>query len=343
MNKLLSSRSSSIRSMPENYIFPVDSRPGEETIPFCDALPVINLLSCDRDNAVQQVLEACQEFGIFQLINHGVDEDLVSDTMRVVKEFFNMPEKDKEEYYSEDPNKKCRLFTGGYDYKNENTHLWRDTLRHPCIPLDECVPLWPGNPTRYRDVVRKYALEMGKLSSKILELLSEGLGLGSGYFGEDLAGVQNFSAHHYPPCPDPSLALGFPTHCDVNLISFILQDETYGLQVFRNEKWMGVRPIPNAFLVIVGLQAKIISNGKLASPPHRAITNSSQQRTSIISPIFPKPDSIIEPAKALINDSNQPIYRAFEYNEFFRTYYEKKDFSEGALEDFKVKSVHLTL
>nr|XP_043633228.1 flavanone 3-dioxygenase 2-like [Erigeron canadensis] len=340
MDKLLSVRSSSIQTLPKNYIFPVESRPGEVAIPFCDALPMIDLLACDWDNAVQQVLEACQEFGIFQLINHGVDEDLVNDTMKVVKEFFNMPGKDKEEYYSEDPNKKCRLFTGGYDYKNENIHLWRDTLRHPCVPLDDCLPLWPKKP---RDIVGKYALEMGELSSRILELLSQGLGLGPGYFGEGLAGVQNFSAHHYPPCPDPSLALGFPAHCDVNLLSFVLQDETYGLQAFNNGKWMGVRPIPNVQESPKPNLGIIISNGKLTSPPHRAITSSSQQRTSITSPISPKADSIIEPAKVLINDSNQSLYRAFEYNELCRAYYENRDFNEGALEDFKVKSVHLTL
>ncbi|KAI3773010.1 hypothetical protein L6452_04207 [Arctium lappa] len=341
MDKLLSSWSSTVESLPENYVFPVDSRSGDATVPICNTLPVIDLtttLSHDRQDAVQQILEACQDFGFFQVINHGIDDDLVSDTMRVVKEFFDMPNEDKAGVYSEDSSKKCRLYTSTYDYENEEIHLWRDNLRHHCHPIDDFIHLWPEKPARYRDVVGKYSLEMGKLSSRILEIICEGLGLGHGYFGIGVTRAQLFSANHYPPCPSPSLALGLPKHCDANLITFLLQDEIYGLQVYRNGEWVGVEPIPNAFVVILGHQAQVISNGKLTSPEHRAITNSTDNRTSIVYSINPMPDSLIEPAKVLINDSNPPVYRAFQFKEFLKAYEVKKDYNEGALVEFKIKA-----
>ncbi|KAL7589677.1 hyoscyamine 6-dioxygenase [Lactuca sativa] len=341
MEKLLSSWSSAAIYLPENYVFPVQSRPGDATVPFCNTLPMIDLNTAfagGRQDAVQQVLEACQDFGVFQVINHGVDEDLVIDTMRVVKEFFDMPNEDKANVYSEDPNKKCRLYTSTYDYENEKVHLWRDNLRHHCHPIDEFLHLWPQKPARYGDVVKKYSLQVGDLSSRILELICEGLGLGPTYFGDGLTGVQLFSANHYPPCPNPNLALGLPKHCDANLITFLLQDDISGLQLYRNGEWLGIEPIPNAFVVILGHQAQVISNGKLTSPEHRAVTNSTDHRTSIVYSINPKPDSIIEPAKALINDSNPPLYRAFQFKEFLKTYEVKKDYNEGALEDFKIKA-----
>ncbi|MFS7901038.1 putative hyoscyamine (6S)-dioxygenase [Helianthus anomalus] len=85
-----------------------------------------------------------------QVINHGVSKDLIDETMEVVKEFFSMPEEEKEIYYSIDPIKSCKLYTSGYNYANEDIHFWCDNLRHPCHPLDEWVHLWPEKPTNYQ-------------------------------------------------------------------------------------------------------------------------------------------------------------------------------------------------
>ncbi|MFS7930614.1 putative hyoscyamine (6S)-dioxygenase [Helianthus anomalus] len=192
------------------------------------------------------------------VINHGVDNGLLHDTMSVVQEFFDLPNEDKASVYSEDPSNKCRLYTSTYDYENEKVHLWRDNLRHHCCPIDDFIHLWPQKPTRYRDVVGEYSLRLGNLSARILDLIREGIGLGPGFFGDELTGVHLFSANHYPPCPNPSLALGLPKHCDANLITFLLQDEIYGLQVYRNGEWLGVQPIHNAFVAILGHQSQVL-------------------------------------------------------------------------------------
>lgn len=87
---------------------------------------------------------------IKQVINHGVADTLMDDTMSLYKEFFDMPAEDKASLYSSDPNKSCRLYTSSKDYPNEEVHYWRDNLRHPCHPLEACMQLWPEKPTRYR-------------------------------------------------------------------------------------------------------------------------------------------------------------------------------------------------
>ncbi|MFS7930615.1 putative hyoscyamine (6S)-dioxygenase [Helianthus anomalus] len=66
MEKLLSSWSSNVKSLPESYVFPVDSRPGDMTVPFCNTLPVVDLAR-DRHDAVQEILRACQDYGLFQV------------------------------------------------------------------------------------------------------------------------------------------------------------------------------------------------------------------------------------------------------------------------------------
>jgi len=95
------------------------------------------------------------------------------------------------------------------------------------------------------------------LASRILSLISEGLGLESGYFENDLTGSVLFSINHYPPCPEPSLALGITKHSDPNLITILLQDHVYGLQVFKDGNWIAVEPIPNAFVINIGYQLQV--------------------------------------------------------------------------------------
>lgn len=106
----------------------------------------------------------------------------------------------------------------------------------------------------FSEIVGKYTLELNKLGHEILEMLCEGLGLKPGYFIGELSENPIVLAHHYPPCPDPSLTLGLAKHRDPTLITLLLQDqEVHGLQVLKDDQWIPVEPIPNAFVVNIGL------------------------------------------------------------------------------------------
>lgn len=69
MEKLVSSWSSN-QHLPEDYVFPVEQRPGKEsTIPVCKAIPVIDLgkASHGREDIIQQIIDGSQKFGFFQV------------------------------------------------------------------------------------------------------------------------------------------------------------------------------------------------------------------------------------------------------------------------------------
>ncbi|XP_040931946.1 hyoscyamine 6-dioxygenase [Gossypium hirsutum] len=152
MEKLVSSWFNN-KTLPQSYIFPPETRPGNHVIPRCNTIPVVYLMKAlahDRTAAVQQILKASQDFGFSNVINHGVSENLVNDTMNVFKEFFELPAEDKAGIYSEDLKRPCRLYTSSPNFNSEKVHLWRDNLRHPCHPLEDCVKIWPQKPTRYR-------------------------------------------------------------------------------------------------------------------------------------------------------------------------------------------------
>ncbi|KAI3773011.1 hypothetical protein L6452_04208 [Arctium lappa] len=264
MEKMVSSWCNTVKSVPQDYVFPEDTRPGDQIVPILKNCPMIDLektVSGDRNDVIRQVLQASQDFGFFQVINHGVCEDLIKDTIGMVKEFFNMPNEDKASIYSLDPHKSCRLYTSGFRYDKESIHQWRDVLIHFCHPLDELVDTWPNNPSKYRGVVGKFSFEVRNLSLRILEMIREGLELKPGYFRDELTCVQLMALNHYPPCPDPSVTLGLSKHSDRNIITILYQDNMCGFQVLKDGQWVGVEPFANAFVVNIGQQLKVINHG----------------------------------------------------------------------------------
>ncbi|KAM7501453.1 hypothetical protein LguiB_000357 [Lonicera macranthoides] len=321
MALLVSTWSKDVQSMPAKYIMPPERRPGNFSL-VCKDIPVIDLGEASahlRADLIEQILKASTEFGLFQVINHGVSEDLMKETMSLYKEFFNMAAEDKASLYSEDLSQSTRLYTSGLNYTEEEVHNWKDTLKHSVYPFEEYKETWPEKPARYREVVGSYSIEVRKMGLKIWDLISEGLGLQAGCFGVEFCREQSMAINHYPCCPDPSLAMGIGGHCDPNLIT-VLQQEVYGLQMFKDGKWLGVDPLPNAFVVNICHLLEIISNGKLKSAEHRGVTSSSAARTSIVTFFGPSGDSIIEPAKELVSFTNPPRFKAFVYQEFLQNY-----------------------
>lgn len=56
--------------VPETYILPPESRPGQTQVPLCETIPVLDLegeLSFDRAHLIKQIIQASQEFGFFQV------------------------------------------------------------------------------------------------------------------------------------------------------------------------------------------------------------------------------------------------------------------------------------
>ncbi|KAH7517364.1 hypothetical protein FEM48_Zijuj09G0055800 [Ziziphus jujuba var. spinosa] len=308
-------------TLPDSYVFPQQNRPGK--LDFCigKMIPVIDLQNHNRNTTIQKILDASQEYGIFQVINHGVPKELMDDTMKVMKKFHAMPLNDKARECSKDPKKSCKLYTSSEHYSAEQIHCWRDVLVHQCHPLEDYMQFWPDKPSTYKEVVGRFTVEARKMATRILELIDQGLGFSPGYLSDsEYSQKPILMVNHYPPCPDPCLTLGLPKHSDPSVITIVLQGNVPGLQVFKDGEWLVVEPLAHAFVVNIGYVLQIISNGKLKGVEHRVVTNSNIARTTISMFIYPSDDSLIQPATALINARNPPLYRAFIYKEFRSKY-----------------------
>lgn len=311
----MASRWFNVQDVAPDYTFPPENRPGQLPFPTWDTIPVVDLQNPIRNDMIQQILDAGQTCGFFQVINHGVSKEVVKHTIQVFREYFEMHREEKQCAGDESG----WIYMGSTDYAKDGIHLWRESIKHSCYPLVECMQSWPQKPTQYREIVSTYLEKIRNVRCRILELIGEGLGLEAGYL-EEMSQVQLLVANYYPPCPDPSLTLGLLKHCDPSLITILLQEDVSGLQVLLNDgKWMVVSAIPDAFVVNIGNQLQIISNGKLRSLEHRAVTNKERGRISIASFINPSPNCIVEPAKVLVDEMNPPLYKPALYKDFVYT------------------------
>uniref|UniRef100_R7W2M0 Isopenicillin N synthase-like Fe(2+) 2OG dioxygenase domain-containing protein n=1 Tax=Aegilops tauschii TaxID=37682 RepID=R7W2M0_AEGTA len=134
----------------------------------------------------------------------------------------------------------CRLAgSAGEDGKRE----WEDYLfhmLHPDARADHA--LWPAHPPEYVPVTKAFGEHVSALSSRLLAILSLGLGVpsdtlerrlrltsGEAQVEDDL--LLKLKINYYPRCPQPELAVGVEAHTDVSALSFILTNGVPGLQV----------------------------------------------------------------------------------------------------------------
>ncbi|RDX77503.1 Protein DOWNY MILDEW RESISTANCE 6, partial [Mucuna pruriens] len=334
--------------VPSSYVQPPERRPTNAILASTKLVPVIDLGALDRAHTITNILKSSQDYGFFQVINHGVSKNLVDAKLNIFKEFHAMGEEVKIKESSKDPNGRCKLYTSSGRITKAVAEYWKDTLRHPCHPLEEFIEYWPHKPFGYRFYIGlhnlyvrtcesceqlrgsvgeitncfhknntlilkgKYTKELRELGLKILELLSEGLGLNPEYFCGGLSENPLLLSHYYPPCPEPSLTLGTSIHKDPKLITILLQEPAVNaLQIFKDGEWIGVEPIPNAFVVNIGVMLQIISNGRFVAAEHRVITNSSSARHSVAYFVNPTKESLNRTCKVSPNSnfsSNVQIY-----------------------------------
>ncbi|PWA42077.1 Non-heme dioxygenase N-terminal domain-containing protein [Artemisia annua] len=324
-------------SLPESYVRPVTDRPNLSQVSECDDVPVIDIGCGDRELISKQIGDACRHYGFFQVINHGVPDEIVKKMQQVGRDFFELPLEEKMKLYSEDPTKTMRLSTS-FNVQKEKVHNWRDYLRLHCHPLDKYSPEWPSNPAYFKEYVGNYVTAVRDLGMRVLESISESLGLEKDRIIKILGDQgQHMAINHYPVCPEPELTFGLPGHTDPNALTILLQDTLVsGLQVLKDGKWVAVKPHPNAFVINIGDQLEAVSNGQYKSVWHRAVVNSDKPRMSIASFLCPCNDSILSAPKELIKDGSKPVFKDFTYAEYYKKFWSRNlDQEQHCLEFFK--------
>ncbi|XP_042216369.1 2-oxoglutarate-Fe(II) type oxidoreductase-like [Homarus americanus] len=128
------------------------------------------------------------------------------------------------------------------------------------------------------------------LSNTIMTALSLSLGKDPDYLASlhKDRGTANSSTsmrvNYYPPVPS-TVAEGttrFGAHRDYSTLSFIVQDNTGGLQVQDTEgSWLDVNPIPGTIILLAGEFFVSYSGDKFIAPLHRVIISAEELQRSV--------------------------------------------------------------
>ncbi|KAL3503983.1 hypothetical protein ACH5RR_033824 [Cinchona calisaya] len=319
----IASLSKCMETIPSEYIRSENEQPAITTLHgVVLEVPVIDLSdSSDEGNIEGLICEAAREWGIFQVVNHGIPDEVTSKLQKVGKEFFELVPQEEKELIAKLPGSESIEGYGTRLQKEvEGKKGWVDHLFHKIWPPSVInYQFWPKNPPSYREANEDYAKRLLGVADKMFECLSKGLGLEPHEMKEAMGGeklIYLMKINYYPPCPRPDLALGVVAHTDMSAITILVPNEVQGLQVFKDGYWYDVKYIPNALIVHIGDQIEISSNGKYKSVLHRTTVNKEKTRMSW--PVFlePAPEQEIGPIPKLINEENPPKFKTKKYKDY---------------------------
>ncbi|OMO96488.1 putative 2-oxoglutarate/Fe(II)-dependent dioxygenase-like protein [Corchorus capsularis] len=298
------------------------SEPEAIKIPIIDYSLLTSGNPDQRSQVINELRNACLEWGFFMMINHGVEETLRDEMMRATESFFDLSMEEKLKYSGKDLFDPIRCGTS-FNPNVEKSFLWRDYLKllvHPHFNA-------PHKPSHFR-FCKNTAKKTREMASELLKGISESLGLDENYINEKM-GVESekwnqvWVANMYPPCPQPELSMGLPPHSDHGLLTILMQNDPsiVGLQILHNAKWVPIHTLPNCFFVNTGDHLEILTNGKYKSMVHRAVVNNKATRISIGSAHGPPLDTIVSPAPELLTNGvgtqlSLPAYRGIKYRDF---------------------------
>ncbi|GAB4827245.1 hypothetical protein Ancab_040019 [Ancistrocladus abbreviatus] len=284
-------------------------------------LPILNMESLvDGDQSeLQKFHSTCQEWGFFQLVNHGVSMTLLEKIKKEIKEWFDIPLEEKKKYWQTP--RDFEGFGQSFVHSEEQKLDWADKFSLVTLPKDIRKPhLFPKLPPPFRDDLEEYTAEVKKLAMKLLEVMATTLKLDKEYL-KDLfeEGKQALRMNYYPPCPAADKVIGLSPHSDAVGLTILLQlNDVEGLQIRKDGLWIPVKPLEGAFVVNVGDILEMITNGTYRSIEHRAMINPSKERISVAGFHSPRLSADIGPAESLITPETPARFKRITAADFFK-------------------------
>ncbi|CAN8301285.1 unnamed protein product [Cochlearia groenlandica] len=298
----------------------------------------VHVDTSSREAIVEKVKYAAENWGFFQVINHGMPLKVLEEIVDGCLRFHEDDPEVKKSYFSRDFNKNKFVYNSNFDlYSASPSVNWRDAFSCYMAP----DPPSPDDlPVTCRDAMIEYSKHVMSLGGLIFELLSEALGLKSEIFKDmDCLKTMLMICNYYPPCPQPDLTLGISKHSDNSFLTLLLQDNIGGLQILHRDSWVDVSPIPGALVVNIGDFLQLITNDKFVSVEHRVLANREETRISIacfFSSSALQNSTVYGPIKELVSQDNPPKYRDITVTEYTKGYFEKGLDGTSHLSNFRI-------
>ncbi|CAA2984385.1 gibberellin 2-beta-dioxygenase 1-like [Olea europaea subsp. europaea] len=294
--------------------------------------PEIPLIDLSKPDSKNLIVKACEEFGFFKLINHGVPTEFITRLESEAIKFFSLPLSEKEKAGPVDPfgygNKKIGSNgdVGWVEYILLTTSNEANYQKFSAI-FGEAAE-------KFRFAVNDYVSAVKKMAYEILEMLADGLKIQPrNVFSKLLMDEESDSAfrlNHYPPCPELNQEtngmnlIGFGEHTDPQIISVLRSNNISGLQIsLKDGNWISIPPDQNSFFINVGDSLQVMTNGRFNSVRHRVMANGSKSRLSMIYFGGPPLSEKIAPLPSLMKGEDS-LYKEFTWYEYKKSAYKSR-------------------
>ncbi|CAI0396508.1 unnamed protein product [Linum tenue] len=196
---------SSSEGVPVRYIRPElelerVSNDEYDRIPLIDMSKLNDVRDDGDDDEAAKLHSACKDWGFFQVINHGVAEEVILKMKADIQEFFGRPLEEKMEY-AQLPNG-IEGYGQAFVVSEEQKLDWGDMLYINAQPINRRnMRLWPSSPSSIRASLDQYSIELEKVARSLMTSMAKNLGVEPekllDLFKE---GVQTVRMNYYPPC-----------------------------------------------------------------------------------------------------------------------------------------------
>ncbi|WZZ82690.1 hypothetical protein YC2023_103262 [Brassica napus] len=286
-----------------------------------DKIPVISLSGIDdvggkKEDICRQIVEVFGKWGMFQAVDHGVDTNFMADMTRLARDFFALTTEEKLRFDMSGgkggfgvsshllvtpPQFETEAFSyvgRGYEGLEGDSAVFH-------VPCD--YSRWPDKPEGWLKVTEDYSERLMGLAYKVLEVLSEAMGLEKAALKNACVDMeQKIVVNYFPKRPKPDLALGM-RHIDHGIITSLLQDQVSCLQATRDngKTCVTVPLVPGALVINLGGIGHYLSNRRFMTSDHQAVVDSKSSKLFINTFLFPAPHATVYPLK--VRDGEKAI------------------------------------
>lgn len=299
------------------------------TSSFFNGIPMVDL---SHPEASSSIVKACEDFGFFKVVNHGVPMEFMTRLESEALNFFNLPQSEKDRAGPPDP------FGYGSKRIGPNGDVgWIEYLllnTNPDVFSEKSRFIFRENPQYFWSAVENYVAAVKKMAFEIVELMAEGLGIEDRKVMSKLLRDEKsdscFRMNHYPPCPELQALsgrnlIGFGEHTDPQIISVLRSNNTSGLQIcLRDGTWVSVPSDHSSFFINVGDSLQVMTNGRFKSLKHRVLADPRKSRISMIYFGGPPLSEKIAPLPCLVAKGEESLYKEFTWWEYKKSAYKSR-------------------
>ena len=235
-----------------------------------------------KQNFVDAIGKAYEEIGFVALKGHFLDDTLVENLYKEVKNFFSLPTETKQKYEIPGIGGQRGYVSFGKESAKGKKEGDLKEFWHFGQYVDDDEKLkeeYPDNVNvkelpAFNEVGKKAYKMLEKTAKYVLRALALHLGLEETYFDNYIHnGNSILRPIHYPPIKEePKEAVRAAAHGDINLITLLMGAQGRGLQVQNHKgEWIDAIAEPDELMINVGDMLSRHTNNKLKSTIHRVI------------------------------------------------------------------------